>query len=280
MRSSSGSLQGLRVFPRKPQARIPAGRTRALLFLPALLLDWEQIPEWLRNLDPSWFPFLLCGTSFLEHVFPPFPGDLVLLGGAWLLATRGEPLGPAWAGALLGSIAGAALCLLLGRRLDTMGRRIREGTRLRRLLDRALPLRDALRRTGGLLILFSRFLPVGRAFLLLGAGAGGYPLGRGLLLAGASAALWNGMIFLAARTLAAEWETLRQSFRSYSFWVPLLAGLLLLLLYRRALAAVLTGPPNRGTERNPRPVKGRGGGSPRGSGPPRPAPPRKGRGSR
>jgi membrane-associated protein len=160
-------------------------------------------------------PVVLFFASFVEHVFPPFPGDLLVVLGAWY-AVSGEL---SWPATLVSVTSGA----LAGAWLD-----YRIGAALGRSLDRRAARRGALtearlahfeasyRRWGGWLLLANRFLPGVRAFLFLAAGASGIPLRRVLLLGGLSAAIWNAALLAAGGLLAENLEEMVVLFERYT----------------------------------------------------------------
>lgn len=146
-------------------------------------------------------PVLLFVASLAEYVFPPFPGDLVVVLGAWY-AVHGQL---SWwlafvsvtAGAVVGAFIDHRVGRALGRRLDARaaGRSALSAEKLARF-------EASYRRWGGLLLVANRFLPGVRAFLFVAAGASGIPLRRVLLLGGVSAALWNAVLLAAGAFLA------------------------------------------------------------------------------
>jgi membrane protein DedA with SNARE-associated domain len=116
--------------------------------------------------------------TFLEHLFPPIPSELILpLAGS--VAASGK-LGVAMviATATLGSLAGATFWYVLGRRIGE--------ARLRRWIDRHgrwLTLsgddvdraKDWFKRRGKLAVLIGRLIPGIRTFVSLPAGFSGMP---------------------------------------------------------------------------------------------------------
>lgn len=147
-------------------------------------------------------PLVLFAGSFLEYVFPPFPGDLVVVLGAWY-AVQGELPWPlafvaVTAGAVLGAWLDYRVGQSIGRRLDDRAAR-RGGTTAQRIAR----FEAAYRRWGGWLIVANRFMPGVRAFIFLGAGATGIPLARVLVLGGVSAAAWN-VVLLGSGALVAD----------------------------------------------------------------------------
>jgi len=164
-------------------------------------------------------PFILVGATFVEYVFPPFPGDLVVVLGAWW-AVEGHLSWPAtFAAVTAGAIAGAwidyQVGAWIGRRLET---RATLPDVVHRVLtaDRVARFEEGYRRWGGLLIAANRFLPGVRAFLFLAAGAARVPLRRVLLLGALSAILWNALLLGAGALLARNLDDLVALFDRYT----------------------------------------------------------------
>jgi membrane protein DedA with SNARE-associated domain len=146
-------------------------------------------------------PVVLFLASFVEYVVPPFPGDAVVVLGAWY-AVQGEISWPvAFASVTGGAVAGAWIDYRIGASL---------GRRLDRRLSRRSPAAEerlarfeaSYRRWGALLLLGNRFLPGVRAFIFYAAGASGVPLRKVLLLGAISSALWNVGLLAAGAFLA------------------------------------------------------------------------------
>lgn len=147
-----------------------------------------------------WAPLILFFATFVEHVFPPFPGDLLVVLAAWY-AVQGQLSWPMLlVFSTLGAVAGAwvdhRVGVILGRRLE--GRAT--GSRLLPP-ERLAAFEAAYRRWGSWLLLLNRFMPGIRAFLFLAAGASGLPAGRVVLLGGISALVWNGLLLAAGGLL-------------------------------------------------------------------------------
>ncbi|HEY7725044.1 MAG TPA: VTT domain-containing protein [Anaeromyxobacteraceae bacterium] len=171
-------------------------------------------------------PLLLFLASFVEYVFPPAPGDVLVVLGAWY-AVRGEISWPAsFAAATAGALAGAALDWRLGRwigaRLDERAARGALG-RLGR--QRLRSFEAGYRRWGGLLLVGNRFLPGIRGFFFLAAGASGVPLRQVLLYGGISAAAWNGLLLGAGALAAHSVDEMVELFQRYTAvaWAALAA---------------------------------------------------------
>jgi membrane-associated protein len=176
-------------------------------------LQWSKVApvEWLERLaralaeviseTRAWAPLILFFGSFVEYVFPLFPGDLLVVLGAWYAVHGGLSWPATFAAVMLGAVAGAWVDYRIGAWL---GPKMEAGAhhRGRLSLARLAWVEAGYRRYGAFFILANRFLPGVRAFLFIGAGAVGLPLRRVLLFGAISAALWNACLLLAGAYLA------------------------------------------------------------------------------
>jgi membrane-associated protein len=188
-------------------------------------------------------PAVLLLASFMEHVFPPFPGDLLVLLGAWY-AVHGELSWPVtFLSVTAGAVAGAGLDWYLGRWLgQRLEQRVESRTSSRGRLtpENLARFEERYRRYGPLLLLGNRFLPGLRAFLFLAAGAARVPLREVLIFGGISAALWNAALLAAGAFLAHNVEELIGLLQRYTRGVTtVLGGLVLLYFVRKATLAVM-----------------------------------------
>jgi membrane protein DedA with SNARE-associated domain len=145
--------------------------------------------------------------AFIEYVFPPFPGDLVTVFGAFLVARHGWT-GPGVMGAILvGSSGGCMVAFSAGRWLARSEARWHAAwlLRLRPRIDRIV---ERFRRHGALYIVINRFLPSVRALFFVAAGMAGLPWWRVLGFGLVSALLWNLVLFAVGATVGREWERL------------------------------------------------------------------------
>lgn len=154
-----------------------------------------------------WAPAVLFLATFVEHVFPPFPGDLLVVLGAWY-AVHGDlswPMLLLWstAGAVAGAWVDHRVGAWLGHRLD-----LRSGRSRWLPTERLAAFEAAYRRWGWWLILFNRFMPGVRAFIFLAAGASALPVRRVVVLGGVSALAWNGLLLVAGGVVASNAEEL------------------------------------------------------------------------
>jgi len=180
-------------------------------------------------------PAVLFGATFVEYVFPPFPGDTIVLLGAWYVV-QGELSWPAaFTAVTAGAVAGAWLDWRVGSALALA---VEGRGALRGPLDSARLARfeAAYRRWGGLLLVANRFLPGIRAFLFVAAGATRIPLRKVLLLGGISAAAWNAVLLGTGALVARNATELAELLARYTHVVWMAMGLAAAVLAARALA--------------------------------------------
>ena len=179
-------------------------------------------------------PLALFGASFVEYVFPPFPGDTVVILGAFC-AVRGTISWPvAFAAVTAGAVAGAWLDFRVGRALapHLAARVARRGP-----LDaeRLARFEAAYRKWGGWLLLANRFLPAVRAFLFVAAGAAGLPQRRVLLLGAISAAGWNLLLLFVGGVVAHNVDEMAQFLDHYTRVLSVALAAVALALLGRAI---------------------------------------------
>jgi membrane protein DedA with SNARE-associated domain len=181
-----------------------------------------------------WAPLLLFGAAFIEYVFPPFPGDLLVVLGAWY-AVHGELSWPVVYGAVTaGAVFGAWVDHQAG---IWLGARLEHSPTAARLLSPAQLARfeAAYRRWGFWLLLLNRFFPGVRGFIFLAAGASGVPVGRAMLLGGISAVTWNGLLLAGGALVTTNLDELVMLVDRYTRLVGALVGVVVVALLLRAL---------------------------------------------
>jgi membrane protein DedA with SNARE-associated domain len=153
-------------------------------------------------------------SSMIEYVFPPFPGDSVILLGS-LMAGRGElPVYPIFFLATMGSFVGSIAIYAFGA---TKGRKyflkrnfaFFSATKVRSL-------ESFFRRRGGAVIALNRFAPGFRSFFFVAAGIAKMPFIRVSLYSLISIILWNtGLTYIGFR-VGGRWEELKELLELYS----------------------------------------------------------------
>jgi membrane-associated protein len=179
-------------------------------------------------------PAVLFGASLVEYVFPPFPGDTIVVLGAWYAVHGALSWPAAFAAVTAGAVAGAWLDWRIGRAIAPS---FEERAALRGPLDavRLARFEVAYRRWGGLLLVANRFLPGIRAFIFVAAGAARIPLRKVLFLGGLSAALWNVILLGVGALLARNLQDMSAILNRYTCGAWIAMGLVAALLVLRAV---------------------------------------------
>jgi membrane protein DedA with SNARE-associated domain len=172
--------------------------------------------EWIRFFqlnDPAVGILLVAVAAMMEYLFPPFPGDTLMLLGFFLAGHGDLPFAGVLAAALGGSLAGAAAAYSLGRSAGKSYFFLRRS----RFASTALPaLERYLARFGKGLLLANRFLPVLRGFVLYAAGMAEMPRKSTFLCANASNVAWVFLIAWVGHRFGSSWGELERIFRSYT----------------------------------------------------------------
>jgi membrane protein DedA with SNARE-associated domain len=193
----------------------------------------EDLLDYLKEGEGLLAYGILGAAAGIEYVFPPFPGDTIVLFGAFLAATAGyDPLG-VYAVLTVGSMVGASGTYLMGRlvfaRRDNLPKFLRTA-QAQWAFDR---LDDQFRRYGAVYLAVNRFLPAMRAFFFVAAGMARMPFSRVLLFGGLSALVWNALLLSVGYAVGANWELLQHVFRRYTAGALVVVGLLGLVVVAR-----------------------------------------------
>ena len=176
------------------------------------------------------------GVAFLmllENVFPPIPSELVMPLAGFVAARGGMSFWPMVLAGTAGSLAGATLWYLIGRRIGEQ--------RLRRWVDdhgRWLTLscddmdraQDWFERRGRSAVFIGRLIPGVRTFISLPAGFSGMPMPSFIGYSVLGTLVWTAALAFAGRLLGSEYERVGSYLEPVSWLV--IGGILLLYVVR------------------------------------------------
>jgi membrane protein DedA with SNARE-associated domain len=177
---------------------------------------------------------LLLLSACIEYLFPPFPGDLIVVFGAFLVARRGWSAPAVFGAVLAGSVLGFMLDYAVGRWLGRTEERWTRG-RLHRFRPQIDRLVERFARHGALYLAINRFIPSLRGLFFVAAGMARLPWWKVLAFGTLSALLWNALLLALGLSVGNSWDRLVTVFQTYgiAFWVVALVVLLALLVQRR-----------------------------------------------
>jgi membrane-associated protein len=182
------------------------------------------VEEWIQKIleaageEPGAGEFLVLGlAAMLEYLFPPVPGDVIVLFGAFLVGAKEWSLPGVLVAVNGGSAAGLSIDYLFGRWVGSRDARWRERfPRWRRMGGAIDKVKASFKRWGAAYIACNRFLPAIRAAFFVAAGVAKIPYWKVLLWGLASSLLWNCLIFGVGISVGYHWEKLIEFFRAYS----------------------------------------------------------------
>jgi membrane protein DedA with SNARE-associated domain len=188
------------------------------------------------NQLPDYLIYLSLGISaFLENIFPPLPGDTIVLFGSFLVGIGRLSFLGAYLSTTAGSLIGFISIYFLGRYL---GRRffIERDYRFLKASD-IIKAEDWFRRYGYTIILINRFIPGIRSVIALAGGISGLDSMKVAVLALISGGLWNFIWTILGFSLGSNWDTFQASVAKilwrYNIMLLIFLGVLILLLIAR-----------------------------------------------
>jgi membrane protein DedA with SNARE-associated domain len=188
----------------------------------------QSLLDWLAQIPPIALYGILLVAAFVENIFPPFPSDVVVAFGGFVLSRtpHGTVLGallPVW----IGNVGGAMLIYALGRRYGA--RRLEERLAGKHAASRDDTLRRMFDRFGLPAVFVSRFVPGVRAVVPAFAGALRLPVVWIVIMIGTASALWYGMITVVAFRIGSDWERLQAITKQFGTTAAVIGGAVLVL---------------------------------------------------
>jgi len=199
-------------------------------------MDKGFLLEYLHQL-PDYLIYLSLGISaFLENIFPPLPGDTIVLFGSFLVGIGRLSFIGAYLSTTAGSLAGFISIYFLGRYL---GRRFFIERDYRFLkADNIIKAENWFRKYGYTIIFINRFIPGVRSVIALAGGISGLDPLKVAVLALISGGLWNFIWTILGYSLGSNWDSFEARVSRviwhYNIMIMLFfCFLILLLLFRR-----------------------------------------------
>ncbi len=174
----------------------------------------DTITNYFASLAPGWLYFALFVSSYIENVFPPVPGDTVLVFAAYLVGRSQQHFTGVFVSTTLGSAAGFMTYYALGR---FIGQNYFLEKNFRVLpAEKILKAGEWFRRYGYWILFFNRFLSGIRSVISIVAGVYSLPWPRVMVLALVSCALWNGVLIWVGYLLGQNWRLIEEILRQYN----------------------------------------------------------------
>ncbi len=177
----------------------------------------ESILEFVRTIDPVYVYCVLFAGSYVENIFPPFPGDSVIVFGAYMVGTGTWRFDGVLISTTAGSIAGFMTLFLLGKLLSDKWM----GSHLQKIQERAEYKKTEkwFDKYGYYLIAGNRFFSGVRSVISLFAGITRLNTKKVFFYALLSCIVWNFALILAGSKLGENWEMVTEIIKKYNIAV-------------------------------------------------------------
>lgn len=189
-------------------------------------MNAESIIEFLRELPAGGVYVFLFFSTFTENVFPPWPGDTVVVFAGFLLAHGVIEWPAVIATVFTGNLFSAYLMYFLGEHLLNVARSLRDRTRGKGLLRKWLHeltgeesiqrTHDLFDRWGVYFVLFSRFSAGIRFFVSIIAGISKMNLFVFTISFSIGVAVWNAILLGGGYALGENYERILDWLRVYN----------------------------------------------------------------
>lgn len=186
----------------------------------------QSLLAWLVTLPVAALYTILGTTAAIENLVPPFPSDVVVAFGSFVVAQggRGTMFGVflvTW----FGNVVGAILVYALGRRYGA--ERLERRLAGKHAQSRDARIRRMFERFGMPAVFVSRFVPGVRALVPAFAGALRLPVFLTTLMVATASALWYGFITIVAFRVGSDWERLKATIAQYGRTTAIIGVVLL-----------------------------------------------------
>jgi len=170
--------------------------------------------------SPAWLVFLTVFlASYLENIFPPVPGDTILIFGAYLVGRGDLSFATAMVTTLLGSVLGFLTLYVAGYKY---GRGFIYSKQQTWFSPSSIKRVEVLFEKWGYgVVLINRFLAGLRSVIGLFSGVGK------LILATISSLLWNGTLIWLGSTIGENWELIGVYLKRYNTAVTIIILIIL-----------------------------------------------------
>lgn len=174
----------------------------------------EAITQFVHNASPLVVFTLILLASYIENIFPPIPGDTILIFGAYMVGVGDLSYFLALVTTLVGSVAGFMTIYYMGHRF---GRGFIFERQQKWFSDKALARVDRLfNRWGYGVVLINRFMAGLRSVIALFAGVGHLDWRKVFGLSFLSSLVWNGVLIWLGARLGKNWEVVRHYLAEYN----------------------------------------------------------------
>lgn len=199
-------------------------------------MGFEEILFYLTSQQAVTIYIVVYISALIENIFPPFPGDIITLVGAFLAGHGSLGYIQLFLFVVAGGMTGAMLLYYLGR---TKGRSFfikYDRSYLR--MENLHRIESWFKRWSVLVLVVSRFIAGFRSVVAISAGIGSVPVSRMTFFTLISFCLWNTLLIGGMFLLKSNWWKLVDVIKSYNTTLIIISALVimvwLVIIYRRS----------------------------------------------
>jgi len=204
-------------------------------FIKIMETTFNLITEYLDKLvayGPIYIYLILIAASFIENIFPPFPGDFFTLAGGAMAAAGWLNIFLVFAVVYIGGIGSTIVVYYFGRKY---GREffIHRNYRFFSAND-ILKMEEWFDKRGALVLVISRFIVGARAAMALVGGMSRYNISKFTIFSSISFWLFNGILLFSSFLFVVNFDTISAYFAAYKkiAWPIILVAIALFVIVK------------------------------------------------
>jgi len=177
----------------------------------------NELLEFFGNVDKVYIYFILFFCCYFENIFPPIPGDTVVVIGAYFVGIGFLKFNFTYLVMSLGSVFGFMTIYYVG--IIFKERIINKRSNESKFFKRMVSIENWFSKYGYKIILFNRFLSGARTLIALTAGISKMNSKKVFILALFSIILWNGILIYSGYLVGENWGILVEYLNKYNLSV-------------------------------------------------------------
>ena len=196
-----------------------------------------DIESWLERVPADLYWLFIFFSSFIENIFPPYPGDSVTVLGGYLVSKGKLSLLVMANSVFAGSMLGALIMYYFGQKVIVFLTRTFKIQFIAKEFEeeKFTKTQQWFKRNGFVTIIFSRFSAGIRFFTSIVAGVTRMNIFVFVLAFSLATIIWNTLLIWGGYSLGENWSEILEYLKLYNKIVitMIILGILLFLIYRR-----------------------------------------------
>jgi membrane protein DedA with SNARE-associated domain len=192
-----------------------------------------MVTDFFHQIPPELYGWFLFGSVFIENIFPPYPGDTIVVFAGYLVGTKNLNIINAALAIYIGNLLSASLMYYFGHEILEFIIKKVKNKNIREVFSKKHLERTHIwfEKHGLWAVIFSRFSAGIRFFVAIAAGIAEMPFGIFFFAFSIATAIWNTILVYAGYTLGKNWDDVLGYVKLYSsiFGVILVLALMVYL---------------------------------------------------